>query len=118
MFPYSPLDPARNQIRLLRPLWDLNETMQPSVLREPERVVVEQNIPAQLLEFELQVVSLDDKPKYTALSYVWGKEAAGMKKIRLDGIDFHVGANLHSALCHIHNGDISPAIWIDAVSIN
>ena len=45
------------------------------------------------LEFELKVVSIDDAPEYTALSYVWVTLEA-TKPIIVDGQDFLITENL------------------------
>jgi Heterokaryon incompatibility protein (HET) len=74
-------------------------------------------VPDLSLNFEFQVVSLDDKPVYTAFSYVWG-EPSGITPIRVDGRDFLVTKNLGVALQHLQLKDIAPAIWIDSICIN
>jgi len=75
---------------------------------------------------ELRVVSLLDKPKFSALSYKWGSEV-GKQDITLDGTKWEVTANLHDALLLIRHQwqrtfpgrelD-SCQIWIDSLCIN
>jgi hypothetical protein len=54
---------------------------------------------------------------YTALSYVWG-DSTEKRHIMIDGYSFHVGPNLHSALCHIRGNADVIKIWADAICIN
>ncbi|TGJ79444.1 hypothetical protein E0Z10_g9318 [Xylaria hypoxylon] len=100
---YTPLDPSKKQIRLLTLLngeWD-------------DRI-----------KCELHVVSLDDQPKYEALSYVWGPPI-DLVDIDVNSIAFSATPNLHAALKRLReqipgarsNGD-SRTLWVDAVCIN
>ena len=68
-------------------------------------------------EYELQVVSIDDAPKYNALSYIWGAPEA-TKPVTVNGQVLLITENLDSALRHIPCADISPAIWIDSICID
>ena len=113
---YSPLDSLKQEFRLLRP----------QLRHQPDRTAIDRDggpatdlvvIPDLSLEFELQVVSLTDKPVYTALSYVWGK-ANDLKPITVNGFSFWVTKNLSDALQHLHFKDIAPAIWIDSICID
>lgn len=65
--------------------------------------------------------SLNDKPHYVALSYVWG-DATEKLPIFLNGHVFQVGLNLYSALEHfqkrVGTHDFFFGIWIDAICIN
>lgn len=115
-FQYCPLDPDRNEIRLLYPIVTAKPCiLSEDVLLEKDETVVEPDL---CLDFELRTVSLHDKPSYTALSYVWGKEKEWIKSIRVNGVRFLVGSNLECALRHLQYADIAPAIWIDSVCIN
>lgn len=98
---YDPLDPTRNEIRLLRLL--------------PARSG------ASRIRGELFVISLQDDPLqgYEALSYVWG-DPAKSADIWIDGKRLGITKNLQLAL-----KDITPKrnegpliIWIDAICIN
>ncbi|KAF2464454.1 uncharacterized protein BDR25DRAFT_155150, partial [Lindgomyces ingoldianus] len=40
-----------------------------------------------------------DRPSYTALSYVWGKETGAKRAIVVNGAEFQVGVNLDNAIC-------------------
>ncbi|RSL60706.1 hypothetical protein CEP53_005371 [Fusarium sp. AF-6] len=69
----------------------------------------------------LKVVSLDDEPAYSALSYVWGDPAI-TKSILVNGKRVHVTTNLASALehapKHLEHADVALRLWADAVCIN
>jgi hypothetical protein len=75
------------------------------------------NIPSGTLRHE----SLDSKPRYIALSYVWGDQTERLP-IFLNSHRFFVGLNLYSALEYLQqragSHDLFLAIWIDAVCIN
>ncbi|KAG6362939.1 hypothetical protein INS49_008034 [Diaporthe citri] len=99
--PFSPLDPSLRQIRLLR---------------------IEPN-PSDLSAV-LETVSLDDGPKYTALSYTWGTEMSSGAGIALNGQGqtwrLPITRNLEVVLEHLcASGDGKPiTLWIDALCIN
>lgn len=97
--PFSPLDPSLRQIRLLH---------------------VEPN-PSDL-SARLESVSLDDDPKYTALSYTWGTDSSNGAGITLKG-PRQVGRlpitnNLQAVLQHLCAGGEPLTLWIDALCIN
>ena len=62
---------------------------------------------------------LDNKPKYEALSYVWGS-AENPCSILIDGISFQVTRNLYSALHQLRFSTPKDVrvLWIDALCIN
>lgn len=68
---------------------------------------------------DFQVVSLNDRPEYSALSYVWGQEDA-IHEISLGGRPFWVRPNLFTALRRLraHGVDNTIIIWVDALCIN
>jgi hypothetical protein len=73
-----------------------------------------------LLELPLRISETLTRP-YEALSYVWGSEDSPRSIIITDGTDdrqLKVTNNLHSALLHLRDNDISRIIWVDAVCIN
>lgn len=97
---YSPLDPSRRQIRLLRVLPDPCD-----------------------LSAVLETVSLDDDPKYTALSYTWGTEASGGAGIALRGPEGRawrqpITKNLRAVLEHLCADGAPVTLWVDALCIN
>lgn len=69
------------------------------------------------IEFLLTPTNLSKKPKYEALSYVWGKVDAAYG-ILLNGQRFQVGENLWLALYRLRHMVNSQTFWIDAISIN
>ncbi|KAK1674369.1 heterokaryon incompatibility protein-domain-containing protein [Colletotrichum godetiae] len=100
---YEPLDTGKSEIRLLE---YVSFSGQPSL--------------------RLSSVSLDEKPAYTALSYVWG-DASITETILLNGQEFHATKNLFNALQHLqdHWIDTFPGrhpqgfrVWVDALCIN
>ena len=119
IFQYSPLDISRKQIRLLRPLPQPTVTSHRDASRSRasslDSVIA---WPDLTLNFELIVVSLDEDPVYTALSYVWGDDSTRSGYISVDGKRFQITHNLHVALRHFQREDIAPAIWIDSICIN
>ncbi|KUI68532.1 Heterokaryon incompatibility protein 6, OR allele [Cytospora mali] len=95
---YQPLNTYLNEIRLL--------SLQPS-----------KNIDGPIA-CSLSTISLDDKPLFEALSYVWGG-ATATADIFVDGVAFSATTNLHDALKHIRPRTGDPRImWIDAICIN
>ena len=93
---YQPLDTHRNQIRLLH--------IQPGRFEETPRCTV-------------STVSLDDKPVYEALSYVWGT-LNDTVPIIFENKPVEVTRNLDRALRHIRYPDRERVIWNDALCIN
>ncbi|GAB1318982.1 Heterokaryon incompatibility protein 6, OR allele [Madurella fahalii] len=102
---YKPLDPRKKEIRLLELL----------AISPDDKVCA---------SCRLTTVSLDDKPRFMALSYVWG-EPSVTGTILLNGAKRQVTKNLAAALkCltpsaqkHQQTGTNS-RLWVDAVCIN
>ncbi|KAH9218706.1 heterokaryon incompatibility protein-domain-containing protein [Leptodontidium sp. 2 PMI_412] len=65
----------------------------------------------------LSKVSLDDKPSYEALSYVWGDRRI-TRRIFIDGLSKRVTRNLEIALRHLRYDSRPRVLWIDAICIN
>ncbi|KAH8647823.1 heterokaryon incompatibility protein-domain-containing protein [Xylariales sp. PMI_506] len=114
---YQSLDQAASQIRLLE------------ILHVPEDE-------SKMLSCRLHVVSLDTKPRFAALSYVWG-DASITRNILVNDTVMPVTTNLagalrnvrqHLKLTGLHNDSISSSnadasdscrfLWVDAVCIN
>jgi hypothetical protein len=92
-----PLDGTKNEIRLLRIL--PNPTMNEGI------------------QCSLSIASLDDNPRYQALSYAWDDRATP-QEIFLDGQPFPVTKNLEDALWCLQSRSRSKVFWIDAICIN
>ena len=96
-FHHSPLDPSIDGIRLV--------ILEPSsALRAP-------------IKCRLKHVTFAQKPKYEALSYMWGD---GFKKITIyiHGKGFKASLNLRSTLECLRDPIEERTLWIDAISIN
>lgn len=98
--PFRPLNPSLRQIRLLR--IDPNPSDLSAVL---------------------EIVSLDDGPEYTALSYTWGTEMSSGVGIALNGQGqtwrLPITRNLQVVLEHLCAGKDGPVtLWVDALCIN
>lgn len=69
----------------------------------------------------LEVVSLEDEPAYSALSYVWGDPAI-TRTVLVNGERVNVTTNLASALehapKHLEGANVAPRLWADALCIN
>ncbi|SCO92438.1 uncharacterized protein FRV6_16566 [Fusarium oxysporum] len=61
---------------------------------------------------------LSDRPKYQALSYVWGNPTAKKPVICDDGKAIFVTINCFSALLRLRNERRHSRMWIDAICIN
>jgi hypothetical protein len=70
---------------------------------------------------EMKTFSLDDRPVYEALSYVWGSgkwtEILQIRENRKQ-YSISIGPSLAGALRHLRLGDEDRILWIDAVCIN
>lgn len=71
----------------------------------------------QPISCDLTVVDLDDKPEYTALSYVWG-DMSQLLPIHVNGSSISATESLVAALRHIRKFDSDVTLWIDAICIN
>ena len=97
---YIPLDQEKREIRLLSILPTTNSS-------DSERV-----------NCTIEQVSLDDKPEYIALSYVWG-DAKTTLPIAVNGKEKQVTTNLESALRHtLKFSTPGSRFWVDAICIN
>jgi len=63
------------------------------------------------------ILPSEDRPRYEALSYVWGNPSV-TKEIFLHGESFQVTVNLDAALRHLRLGTRERVLWVDAISIN
>src|SRR5579862_3989048 len=94
--PYQPLNPDKPEIRL---------------------VILAPGSGTDEIRCDLQHVSLDDNPKYSAVSYCWG-DGSDVWPITLDDRVFQVTANLHAALRQFRHEAVEVPLWVDAICIN
>ena len=66
---------------------------------------------------ELVNTTIDDAPKYEALSYAWG-DASQKVQIHLQGLPFQVTTSLESALRHLRLESEPRLLWADAICID
>jgi hypothetical protein len=98
-FPYKPLDPSVDCIRLL--------ALFPCDKRRPD-----------IVRCKLFTVRFAEKPLYEALSYTWG-ESKPAETILLNGEPFAIQENLYNALDTLRpTGDGPRMLWADAICIN
>ena len=97
MFHYSKLNVAKNQVRLLRIL--------PSSSANSGLVV------------EVITASLDEKPDYIALSYVWGSNTRDFDLPCVGGSSISITENLYLTLCELRKNSFG-MVWADQVCIN
>jgi hypothetical protein len=97
---YAPLDSSDEEIRLLH--------LSPGTKDEQASV-------------EISCASLRDRPRYLALSYVWGEGAKRTHPISVNGRQLHVTESLLHALEHLRNmqgPDARIPFWVDALCID
>ncbi|KAH7319078.1 heterokaryon incompatibility protein-domain-containing protein [Rhexocercosporidium sp. MPI-PUGE-AT-0058] len=100
-FKYTPLNSARNEIRLLRILPHHND-------HEPATI-----------NCEIIHTSLDTPTSHKALSYAWGSPQDLQYTIKLGGLDMLVRENLWLVLQQLQSSpDPKLLLWVDAVCIN
>lgn len=94
---WLPLEQAKREIRLLRIAPNADLTAQPECYLAP--------------------VSLNQSPKYGAISYAWG-DANIKAPIRIDNITWQATTNLKSGLRHLGGKNERKYLWVDALCIN
>lgn len=101
---YTPLDPAKKELRLLE-VWSRSDCRQ-------------QGDATTLVHCSISTASLLDHPSYEALSYTWG-DASLTTPIVINGHLIQVTVNLESALRHLQcdADSFSLSLWVDAVCI-
>ena len=91
------LDPLKNEIRLL--------VIQPSKDSRAQ------------IECSRDIVSLNDDPKFEALSYTWDDPNV-VDSILVDSKAFSITLDALSALKGLRYGDRARILWIDAICID
>lgn len=68
---------------------------------------------------KLVEIAFGDRPRYEALSYMWGDcELDNSQTILLSGAECHVGENLYNALRYLRHQSQDKLFWIDAICID
>ncbi|KAK0638638.1 heterokaryon incompatibility protein-domain-containing protein, partial [Cercophora newfieldiana] len=99
-FSYQPLDETKREIRLL-------------TICDPKK----RACTSRLIHCEINHVSLNDRPSYKAVSYVWGDPDAA-RPIIVNSALWHVAENLYQFLCQFQYQESVGPLWIDALCIN
>ena len=73
--------------------------------------------PRTRLEGRLDLASLDDKPRYEAISYVWGN-ATRCDEIMIDGKSLGLTQSISDALQRMRLENMPRRLWADQVCIN
>jgi hypothetical protein len=76
------------------------------------------NPDSEQIKCNLRVINLDDKPRFTALSYVWGAYSPVPDFITCDNVQVNVTSNCYSALRHLRKKLGKLKIWLDAICID
>lgn len=84
---------------------------------EIRTLVIHRGEPSTTILCSLSVVSLDDHPKFDALSYVWGKTIEKYR-IMVNGAPLSISRNLHAVMQRFRCSPQSLTLWIDAICIN
>lgn len=66
----------------------------------------------------LRVVSLQDSPRFTALSYVWGSRYSPETMLTISDRKLPLTCNCHAALTELRRRFGAVTIWVDAICIN
>ena len=72
---------------------------------------------SQAVSCQMRTISLQEKPQYEALSYVWGTPE-DPKEVLLNGVAHPVTRNLYNALKALRHPQRTRTLWVDAVCIN
>ncbi|KAM6513972.1 hypothetical protein FALCPG4_015158 [Fusarium falciforme] len=70
-----------------------------------------------MIKCEIIHVSLEEPPRYVAISYAWG-DPRDTGRIEVEGCPTYVSASLHGALQALRKRAESVLVWVDALSID
>ncbi|KAF4464009.1 heterokaryon incompatibility het-6 [Fusarium albosuccineum] len=70
-----------------------------------------------MIKCEIIHVSLEDPPRYVAISYAWG-DPRDTRRIEVEGCPISVSASLHGAFQALRQRAESVLVWVDALSID
>ena len=81
---------------------------------------IEVQVGARCLSGTLRIVNLDDNPKYSALSYVWGTFSIPCDTLKCSksSLEIDITTNCSSALRNLTTKLGALTIWVDAICIN
>lgn len=85
--------------------------------REIRLITLHQGADGDPISLAIEPASLDQKPAYEALSYVWGPQNHSYP-VRCKTGSLAVGENLRDALVHLRKLDSARVLWIDRIAIN
>ena len=85
--------------------------------REFRLVTLHQGTGDESISLTIEHASLDGKPTYEALSYVWGPQNPA-HFVHCNGGSLAIGENLRASLCCLRKPDSTRVLWIDRVAIN
>lgn len=108
-FPYTPLDSAQRQIRLI--------TLLPGPSNSPIQCTIALATIDVRDEGTLDPEPKPSKPTWEALSYTWGS-LLDKVPILLNGRSFKVTKTLYSALIRLRYLDTARILWVDAICID
>ena len=94
-YSYTPLDSSRREIRT---------------------IIIHPGEPSSPISCSLSIVSLNDRPVYDALSYVWG-DVSEKRRITIDGAHLFITRNLHAVMLRLRCSPQTLTLWIDAICI-
>ncbi|OBS24206.1 hypothetical protein FPOA_04753 [Fusarium poae] len=91
---------------------------EPLMMRDSIRIIeLYPGNPGDIMEFELEEVSLASKTPFEALSYEW-QERYGTIPVQCDGKKILITPNCKAAMERLRLRDKSRYLWIDAICIN
>jgi len=71
-----------------------------------------------VLRAHLSCARLCDRPKFSALSYVWGEPSSEDPSLMVNGQPYKVTRSLHAAVSYLASSENNSNLWIDQISIN
>lgn len=115
------LAPGQTRLdELLRPSaqWPQNIDYRPLTSDKQTRVLrVQYDAALRRLSGTLQVIDLNSKPQYDALSYYWGPPGGRRKLIHIDGEAVLISPSLYAFLRR-YGTKSEQTVWVDALCIN
>jgi hypothetical protein len=85
--------------------------------REIRLIILAQGTDDEIISLTIEHTSLDQRPSYEALSYVWGPQNPS-HPVRCNEGSLAIGENLRDALRCLCKPDSPRVLWIDRIAIN